>query len=313
MCAVRAKAMLDYEAGASWGDAAAQLGLGKTAFYSLVKRWGKDRSLQSLLPKRSGPKIRITEETRARLYDDALEVARAFPDWSRKKMIEYLQTRLPAAPSRATLGPIIDKARLGVEREGLSFGQRIVVADSPAVMPLQNVDRDGEDRNVIRHVVAIVDLASTMVLGLGVARDVRTARNDAFDEAFETLDRLASGGATDGPVTFEVNLHDGDTVDAMELTRELVLSPFQIEPRADTARVNPNRLAGLLGQLDGIQFQSRATSNHDHEDDDELTGLMDQRLRDQLKLLSGSGSANREVSISLQTVRDGLTFIRDTI
>ena len=47
-------------------------------------------------------------------------------------MIEYLQTRLPAAPSRATLGPIIDKARLGVEREGLSFGQRIVVADSPA-------------------------------------------------------------------------------------------------------------------------------------------------------------------------------------
>lgn len=314
LCAVRVQAMQAFEHGASWTDAAVPIGLGKTAFYALVKRWQEDRSLQSLLPRRSGPKTRITKNARANLFDAAIETARSFPDWSRKKTIEFLQTRMPEAPSRATLGPIVDQARLEAEREGLVFGQKIVVADSPAVMRIYEQKAEGEEEAIVRHVAAVVDLASTTVLGLGVAIGARAAKRAAFDDALRAVDRLRNEAPDDQGVVFEVNLHDGDPVDTMKAVNTLKSSKFRIDPRPDSARIRPNRLAGILGAgLDEVEFRSRAELTDEGEKRDRMTRLMEAHLREQLTLLSDTGMAFPRASASAQEMRYGLLFIRDAI
>lgn len=227
----RLNAVLSYQAaGRRNGLAHAEMaGVGLPRFEKMMKAWGEERAIQSLVPQVKGRRRRSVEVD-PQLLLAASDLVRARPSDSQERIAVSLHERF-GSPSLSWWRRLVAKTRRDQTREAIGlFGYRLMIDSTAVPLPVlpagvaEADELDGE-RQVDWAVVALVwDAATGLVLGSAVDRAPATVRHHV-DAALTAVDELRSfdvGPRVDvSPRLVTTVPFDGDAVETLRIVGRL--------------------------------------------------------------------------------------------
>ncbi|GMM94533.1 hypothetical protein [Qipengyuania sp. MTN3-11] len=318
----RISALLAYERDDDWRFAAATAQLGRSAFFSMAKKWAEDRSMASVIPKRRGKQARVQGELKFELRRQVRDLVQAHPDWTKGMIVQQVRRTVQGAPVAREIRPLVDEARVDAERSLLDgergFGRRIVVAVCPAVLETSRPVADGSHRReaeayrIVRILCVVVDAATGRVMGAAGAHTYRSARDGAVSAALTRLSSVRQGEKRWKDFEIEVRVADPDPVYMMGEIRRLAKTSESVRVVTEGARAQTNRLLELFaGNLGTLRLEPRADLTYG-DDEDRDSEEFDDRLRDELVILrERSGPVPSVIHVSLDELMTDLTKLRD--
>jgi hypothetical protein len=224
----RLAAMLSYERDGNWLRRAAEAGLSRPRFFSMLKAWRSKRSLVSLVPASMGRTGKgAGGSVNAAVRQKVVHLLRDEPTLSKEQIVSRIIAAFDDAPSATTLRHLVDTQRASLRQETLGgkagLGRLVAIDSSPVV-----VRRKGDEGVIGAMVGMVIDQASSLVLGYAVRNTGSDTFRASAEDAGQKLASLCIATGGHRRPKFEVALR-GDAMTNLRTTESLKRLPYAID------------------------------------------------------------------------------------